>query len=232
MNKSTEKILCKGFEMALLTAFLVCVSAQATTAQSKQPEGGQQPAKEMPATLKWVKFDKQPEGGQHTAKERPAALETAHGPKAAAVETVPVHTRYTFTGKGSWFTASNWENERMPPASLKPGEQVIIDGSGPCMYGQATPLVIGKGSSIEIKTGKTLYLSIGNSLVLQGGTLTNNGDLKVLSGTLTARNDAAGKVVNTGKVTSTRMATINGDLQQSPATTTEAIPLSKATSKQ
>src|SRR4051812_45122496 len=33
---------------------------------------------------------------------------------------------YTFTGKGSWFTPSNWENNLVPPSILKPGDHIII----------------------------------------------------------------------------------------------------------
>jgi len=100
------------------------------------------------------------------------------------------------------------------------------------MYGQATPFILGKGSSLEVKAGKTLYLSIGGNFVLRGGTLTNHGELKVLSGTLTNQGAATGsKIVNTGKVNSTKLSSIDATIEQAPATT-GAIPHSKATSKQ
>ena len=198
----------KGFAAVLLTALVLC-SAQPAGAQSETSVGNPLPPKEIPVALK-----------------------LKQGAKEDSTEMVAVHTRYTFTGKGSWFSASNWENERIPPAALKPGEQVIICGTGPCMYGQATPFILGKGSSLEVKAGKTLYLSIGGNFVLRGGTLTNHGELKVLSGTLTNQGAAAGsKIVNTGKVNSTKLSSIDANIEQAPATT-GAIPQSKATSKQ
>jgi hypothetical protein len=173
-----------------------------------------------------------PQGGLLPAEEMPAASKAEQTTQTAtAPEATAVHTRYTFTGKGSWFTASNWENERMPPAALKPGEQVIIDGSGSCLYGQATPFTIGKGSSVEVKAGKTLYISIGDYFIQKGGTLTNNGAITVVSGTLWAGEGPEGKTVNNGNINSTKLSVVDARIKQAPAPV-QAIPFSTVKQKQ
>lgn len=93
-------------------------------------------------------------------------------------------TTYVFTGKGSWFNPDNWENNMLPPAQLKAGEHIIINGAGPCMLSSLQPILLTDGSTLEIKEGKQLYLSVGNSLVIRGGNLVNDGNLQVLSGKL------------------------------------------------
>jgi hypothetical protein len=112
---------------------------------------------------------------------------------------------YAFTGKGSWFTASNWKDNLVPPAVLKSGDHVIIDGNGPCLLSNARPFLVGKGSSVEIRDGKLLYVSIGNNFVVRGGTLLNNGKLTVLSGVLVqSLENATGK----GELKTTAMSKI------------------------
>lgn len=101
--------------------------------------------------------------------------------------TTPPVSEFVFTGKGSWFTASNWKNNVIPPSVLKRGDHVIIDGTGPCLLNNAKTFLITGGSFLEIRKGKELYVTIGNNFVMRGGTLTNDGKLTVLSGVLSLR---------------------------------------------
>jgi len=113
---------------------------------------------------------------------------------------------YVFTGRGSWFTASNWKDNLVPPAVLKSGDHVTINGNGPCLLSNAKPFLVGDGSFVEIKEGKQLYVSIGNNFVVTGGTLLNNGKLTVLSGVLLV--PSSEHVAEKGELRTTAMSKI------------------------
>jgi len=106
---------------------------------------------------------------------------------------------YTFTGSGSWFKASNWENNRVPPANLKAGDHIIIDTKKACVFNDSRVFVLVSESSLEVRPGTLLYVSIGNNLALRGGAFINNGTVKILSGQFNVKdpNAAAGKFVTT-----------------------------------
>jgi hypothetical protein len=113
---------------------------------------------------------------------------------------------FTFTGKGSWSDPANWEKKKVPPAKLKEGDRVIIDGSGPCLYNSMGFFSATKGSSLEIKQGKKLYVSNGSTFRLNGSTLTNNGTLSVLSGTFEVPGKEASANEHFGEITTTKLS--------------------------
>lgn len=72
---------------------------------------------------------------------------------------------YNFIGNGSYFDASNWENNSMPPNPVPPGSQVNIK-SGPsseCILSQ--PLTFSTGSKLIVETGSKVLLT--QNLVIQ-----------------------------------------------------------------
>lgn len=117
-------------------------------------------------------------------------------------------TTYTFIGKGDWNSASNWENGLIPPATLKPGDHVIIDGSGACLLNDSKPFLVSKESSVEIKPGKELYITIGNNFILKGN-LANDGKLTVVSGTLITGFAHPSELKNTGQLKTTGLSKID-----------------------
>lgn len=133
------------------------------------------------------------------------------------VETPPAGTTYTFTGRGGWNNASNWDNNLVPPVMLKHGDHVVINGSGPCLLNNTKPFLIGKGSIIEIKEGGELYVAIGNNFILKGN-LTNNGKLSVLSGTLVTGFASENPTASRGQFKTTAMSKI-GVRKNSPGKT-------------
>jgi hypothetical protein len=62
-------------------------------------------------------------------------------------------TIYTFTGNGSWSTASNWAGNKMPPPFNMPTDSIIVTGS--CSY-----------------PGSTEYICQGYIRIANGGTFT------------------------------------------------------------
>jgi hypothetical protein len=117
---------------------------------------------------------------------------------------VPRPNYYTFTGKGSWFTPSNWENNLVPPSLLKPGDHIIINAKGTCLLNNKTLFVLTNESSLEIKEGSILYISIGNNFIIRGGVFTNHGTVTILSGVLATKN----AVAIAGDIKTTRMSGI------------------------
>lgn len=127
---------------------------------------------------------------------------------------VPVlETNYTFTGKGSWYDPSNWENHLMPPLQLKEGEHVIINGTGACVFSNSQLFILAEGSSLIVNDGKELYISIGNHVLLKGGTISNKGKLTVLSGTLTEGFSKKSVIENSGELKNTRMSKITENVK-------------------
>ena len=73
---------------------------------------------------------------------------------------------YTFTGIGNWNVASNWDNNRMPPAVLSNGSEIIID---PPLGEQCVlniPYTINPGAILTVVTGKKFIVQ-GNLLQVQ-----------------------------------------------------------------
>lgn len=119
--------------------------------------------------------------------------------KTARVKEAFPTTYYTFTGTGSWFTPANWENGAVPPVVLKGGDNIIINGKGYCLLNDKMPFFLPEGTSIQVKPGNTFYVSIGNNLVFNGGVLTNNGTIKILSGVLNTKNTQSSGDIQTTK---------------------------------
>lgn len=127
----------------------------------------------------------------------------------AGTNTQPVSgITYTFTGKGDWNAASNWQNNLVPPSMLKPGDHVIIDGSGPCLLNDSKPFLVSRESSVQINTGKELYVTIGNNFILKGD-LNNNGKLTLVSGTLLTGFAKQSDLKNTGQLKTTALSKID-----------------------
>ena len=127
-------------------------------------------------------------------------------PESPGTISVANERTYVFTGKGSWFTATNWENNSVPPLLLKTGDHVIINGSGACLINNFEPILVPQGSSIEIKKGKAAYVTIGNNLVIKGDFI-NNGKLTVISGTMPPV-ASQGTSTNKGTIKTTRLSRI------------------------
>ena len=66
---------------------------------------------------------------------------------------------YTFTGNGNWNVAANWANNTIPPATLAPGEHIVINPSGQCTLN--IPYTLSTGGRISLMPGKTFNL-LGN----------------------------------------------------------------------
>jgi len=115
---------------------------------------------------------------------------------------------FVFTGQGSWLTAANWKDNRIPPSILKQGDHVIIDGSGPCVFNNAKLFSMTPGSALELKQGKKLFVSIGNNFILTGGNFSNEGELIVLSGVLSTR-FAEISTGTSGRIKTTRLSRID-----------------------
>jgi hypothetical protein len=201
MKKTNRKALNMSLKAVLLTSAMMWASGQTAMAQNTAPVCTKHGCTK-PATMN---------------TEAAITPTPAKGIPAAAPEEIKTHIIYTFTGKGSWFTASNWENNTMPPAALQPGDRVIINGTGPCMYGSSALFTVVKGSSLEVNKGKELFISIGNNFNINGGTLTNNGTLSVLSGTLASHGSAQDGMVNNGKMNTSKMSKSSG-IESNPYT--------------
>ena len=169
MNQHRKKISSTFYAFVVL--MVVCLIGHSSMAQ--QPQNSQQSKLANRIDPRLLKTTQTP---SNNVRGRLGSTIT----KASA----PSGSVYTFTGKGSWSDPLNWENKLVPPARLKPGDQVIINGTGSCVLNNAKPILLVSGSSLEIKEGKELCISIGNNFLLQGN-LINNGRIKVLSGTLT-----------------------------------------------
>jgi hypothetical protein len=121
---------------------------------------------------------------------------------------IPHENYFVFTGQGSWLTAANWKDNRIPPSTLKQGDHIIIDGSGPCVFNNAKLFSLTSGSILELKKGKKLFVSMGNNFILTGGTFSNQGDLIVLSGVLSTRFTET-STATTGRIKTTRLSRID-----------------------
>ncbi len=86
-------------------------------------------------------------------------------PDLGAFETgVLASPEYTFTGNGNWDDAANWLNSNIPPATLTPGSQIIIDpvAGGECVLNIVYTL--SPGAALIVMAGKNLTLS-GNLII-------------------------------------------------------------------
>jgi len=80
-------------------------------------------------------------------------------PDLGAFEFSPVASVvYTFTGNGNWSDSNNWQNGNVPPASIQPGNLIIINpsGSGQCLLD--IPYTVAPGASLTVMPGKQLVL--------------------------------------------------------------------------
>jgi len=80
-------------------------------------------------------------------------------PDLGAFETMPAASAiYIFNGNGNWDDAANWLNNAIPPASLSPGNQIIIDhvNGGACILN--ITYTLSPGASLTVQTGKQLSL--------------------------------------------------------------------------
>ena len=86
--------------------------------------------------------------------------------KSPGVSTLPVcragqvscaPTFYRFTGNGTWSLESNWQDNRIPPAELPAGQQIIIEpeSGGECLL-NIPQQTIPKNASFQLATGKRL----------------------------------------------------------------------------
>jgi hypothetical protein len=67
-------------------------------------------------------------------------------------------TTYTFNGNGNWDIATNWLNNKIPPATLPGTDQIIID---PIANGQCVLTItqnISKGGKITVAAGKNFKI--------------------------------------------------------------------------
>lgn len=66
---------------------------------------------------------------------------------------------FTFIGSGNYNVASNWEGNRMPPNTLLPGDEVIINpaGDGTCIVNIAVTVV--PGSQFNVVPGKKMRVN-------------------------------------------------------------------------
>ena len=147
-----------------------------------------------------------------TEKHQVALDESKTSEKRDILKPVP-EINYTFTGKGSWYDNSNWENRLMPPLNLKEGEHVIINGSGACVFSNTQLFILAEGSSMVVNEGKELFISIGGHVLLKGGTINNKGKLTVLSGTLTEGFSKKSVIENSGELKNTRMSKITENVK-------------------
>jgi glucose/arabinose dehydrogenase len=69
--------------------------------------------------------------------------------------------RYTFTGDGNWSVAANWYNNRVPPALLPTGSEIVINPvpGGECVLNTAQ--AISPGASLIVKDEKQFRI-LGN----------------------------------------------------------------------
>jgi hypothetical protein len=65
---------------------------------------------------------------------------------------------YTFIGNGNWSIAANWQNNKIPPAILPAGDDIIIApaANGQCMLNITQHIAI--GATITIAPGKNLIV--------------------------------------------------------------------------
>jgi len=175
--KIEQRHLLKGILVA--TTVLLAI-AQEAASQTAMPTG---PSRlKLMMTQAALKSTGKP-GGQSSAVSI-----AAPGATTAVKSKITQHTYYTFTGKGNWSIAANWENNRVPPSILKPGDHIIINAKGTCLFNNRTIFTLVEESSLEIKPGSILYVSMGNNFILRGGVVTNNGTVSILSGVLPSKN--------------------------------------------
>jgi hypothetical protein len=187
-----------------LLAILVCTIVQASVAQEKVQPGRTKAPGNAGSVDNSVLLARRFHSQQLTSNGlRPTKLKALdQRPKT------PNENYFVFTGQGNWFTASNWKDNQIPPAILKPGDHIIIDGSGPCVFNNAKLFSLTSGSILEVKKGKKLFVGMGNNFILTGGSFSNQGDLIVLSGVLSTRFTET-STATTGRIKTTRLSRID-----------------------
>ena len=78
-------------------------------------------------------------------------------PVCRAGETSCAPATYRFTGNGAWSLESNWQDNRIPPAGLPAGQQIIIDpeSGGECLL-DIPQQIISKNAILQLAKGKRL----------------------------------------------------------------------------
>ncbi|UEG51294.1 hypothetical protein LK994_07400 [Ferruginibacter lapsinanis] len=68
---------------------------------------------------------------------------------------------YTFTGNGSWNTASNWSGNLIPPTTVTGNVEIVIDplSGGQCLFNAGQVQHVGGGAKLTVKTGKKLNVN-------------------------------------------------------------------------
>jgi hypothetical protein len=82
-------------------------------------------------------------------------------PDLGAFETAPAASVvYIFNGNGNWDDAANWLNNAIPPATLNPGNQIIIDpiASGECILN--ITYTVSPGASFVVMAGKQFSIPL------------------------------------------------------------------------
>ncbi|MES2646838.1 MAG: alpha-amylase family glycosyl hydrolase [Bacteroidota bacterium] len=98
----------------------------------------------------------------HTATGAPESFELAAGEYYVFLDRDPTSllpVTYTFTGNGNWNNPANWSGNLLPPASLPPGFDIIIDPviNGACILN--VPQTILPGATITVKEGKQFIVA-------------------------------------------------------------------------
>ena len=72
----------------------------------------------------------------------------------------PKSSVFVFNGNGSWLDAANWEDNRLPPATIAGNKIVIIDPgvNGECWFN--VPITFSNGSILKVSAGKKLTLKL------------------------------------------------------------------------
>ena len=65
---------------------------------------------------------------------------------------------YTFTGDGNWDVPGNWANNKIPPATLPAGDEVIIDPitNGHCILNISQHISL--GAKLTVANGKNFLI--------------------------------------------------------------------------
>jgi hypothetical protein len=94
------------------------------------------------------------DGGQHVG-----LIFAGSAPDLGAFEFTPTASAaYTFNGNGNWDDAANWLNSTVPPATLNPGNQIIINPAdgGACVLN--ITYTVSPGAVLTVMPGKQFTL--------------------------------------------------------------------------
>lgn len=94
------------------------------------------------------------------------ALKSTVGSNVITMVVNPADNTYTFTGSGNWNIQSNWLNNSMPPSTLGPCGEIIVDpvAGQECILN--VPQTVMAGSKITVKLNKKFRV-MGNLTIIQ-----------------------------------------------------------------